>query len=83
MLNNIFKTLIMMSLLAQSTLAAQTFAFKYSYEGEKLSINQEATDYNSALTIAAKNCFSHFKSKTKSNHQKGVELIDVCANPRS
>lgn len=83
MLDTLFKTFVTFSLLAQTTFAAQTFAFKYSFDGEKLSINQEAPDYNAALTKAAKSCFSHFRSKAKSNHEKGIELIDVCANPRT
>lgn len=66
----------------QNALAAK-FDFNYSYEGEKLSVSQEASDYYQALEIAAKNCFKHFKSKTKSNQEKGIEVIDVCANPRS
>lgn len=70
-------------LVSQASLGSQTFDFKYSFEGEKLSVSQEAADYYQALTKAAKSCFRHFKSKTKSNSQKGIDLIDVCANPRS
>ena len=77
------KALFVFALFSQSALSAQTFDFKYSFEGERLSISQEAPDYNAALTKAAKSCFSHFKAKTKSNQQKGIDLIDVCANPRS
>lgn len=84
MLAGKLKALILLVLiLSEATLASQKFDFKYSFEGEKLAISQEAPDYYEALTIAAKNCFSHFKSKTKSNRQKGEDLIDVCANPRS
>lgn len=77
------KILLISTLISQLALSAQTFDFKYSFEGERLSISQEAPDYNSALTEAAKSCFSHFKAKTQSNQQKGIDLIDVCANPRS
>lgn len=82
-LNALMLVVISIVSLSETTLAAQKFDFKYSFEGEKLAISQEAPDYYVALTKAAKSCFSHFKSKTKSNQQKGVDLIDVCANPRS
>lgn len=83
MLAGKIKTLILLVILSEFTLASQKFDFKYSFDGEKLSISQEAPDYYAALTKAAKSCFSHFKSKAKSSHQKGIDLIDVCANPRS
>tara|TARA_B110001454_G_C12723232_1_gene436010 strand:+ start:15120 stop:15371 length:252 start_codon:yes stop_codon:yes gene_type:complete len=83
MLAGKIKTLILLVILSEVTLASQKFDFKYSFDGEKLSISQEAPDYYAALTKAAKSCFTHFKSKAKSSHQKGIDLIDVCANPRS
>ncbi len=70
-------------LFTQAGFGSQTFAFKYSFDGEKLAVSQEAPDYNQALEKAAKSCFHHFKSKTKSNFDKGIELIDVCANPKN
>lgn len=77
-------TLVFMFLtVGHNALAGQKFEFKYSFEGEKLAVSQEAGDYNKALEIAAKSCFRHFKSKTKSNKDKGIDLIDVCANPRT
>lgn len=83
MLTSRIKILVVIALLGPSAFSAQKFDFKYSFEGEKLSISQEAPDYYAALTKAAKSCFSHFKSKTKANQQKGIDLIDICANPRS
>ncbi len=83
MLTSKTKIIIAIALLSSSAFSAQKFDFKYSFEGEKLSISQEAPDYYAALTKAAKSCFSHFKSKTKANQQKGIDLIDICANPRS
>jgi len=83
MLNAKYKLLLVIFFLGHSAFSAQTFDFKYSFDGEKLSISQEAPDYYAALTKAAKSCFSHFKGKTKASQQKGVDLIDVCANPRS
>ncbi len=76
-------TVVATLLLSQLSLGAQTFDFKYSFEGEKLSVSQEAPDYYVALGKAAKSCFHHFKSKAKSNHEKSIELIDVCANPKA
>lgn len=74
---------LVMVFAGQSALSSQKFEFKYSFAGEKLSVSQEAPDYYEAIKKAAKSCFSHFKSKTKSNIERGLDLIDVCANPKS
>jgi hypothetical protein len=70
-------------LVGQTSLASQKFEFKFAFEGEKLAVSQEAPDYYQALERAAKSCFRHFKAKAKSNRDKGIDLIDVCANPKS
>lgn len=62
--------------------AAETFNFKYQFQGEVLTISQQGNDQNHALTIAAKSCFRHFKGNQKVNESKGLDIIDVCANPR-
>lgn len=75
--------ILLVFLAGHNSQATQKFDFKYSFEGEKLAVSQEAPDYYQALEKAAKSCFRHFKSKTKANHDKGIDLIDVCANPKS
>lgn len=75
--------ILIFSTFSQNGFAVQKFDFRYSFEGEKLAISQEASDYYQALEKAAKSCFRHFKPKTKSNYDKGIQLIDVCANPKA
>ena len=53
-------------LFGQMSLGSQKFDFRYSFDGEKLAVSQEAPDYYQALEKAAKSCFKHFKSKAKS-----------------
>lgn len=74
--------LLVILIFNQKGFAVQKFDFRYSFEGEKLAVSQEASDYYQALEKAAKSCFRHFKPKTKSNYDKGIQLIDVCANPK-
>lgn len=62
--------------------ASETFNFKYQFQGEVLTISQEGHDQNHALSIAAKSCFRHFKGNKKINESKGLDIIDVCANPK-
>jgi len=42
-----------------------------------------APSYNEAYERAAKACYSHFKDGKPLNEDKGLDIIDVCANPRS
>lgn len=64
-------------------LGAETYKFKYNFKGEVLTIKQEAKDPNQALSLAAKSCFHHFKKNQKLNESTGLDLIDICANPKN
>jgi hypothetical protein len=59
------------------------YSFKFKYEGENLVLLQKATSYEEAYEKAAQSCFQHFKGGRKVAEQKGLDIIDVCANPRS
>ncbi|MBX2986430.1 MAG: hypothetical protein KF802_00905 [Bdellovibrionaceae bacterium] len=63
----------------------QEFVFKFRLKGETLEVRRPATNYEEAFDKAADVCFKHFK-KSLGGHlseDQGLDVIDVCANPRS
>ena len=42
-----------------------------------------APSYDEAFEQAAKACYRHFKNGKRLTEDKGLDIIDVCANPRS
>lgn len=62
---------------------AETYSFKYNFKGETLTVKQEAKDSYQALSLAAKSCFKHFKKNQKLSETTGLDIIDVCANPKT
>lgn len=63
----------------------QTYVFKFSYKGEKLEVRRQVATYDQAFEQAAQTCFNHFKRnhEGKLTEDQGLDIIDVCANPRS
>lgn len=79
--------------LNKRTMAAdKEYTYKFNFKGDGLSVKLEAppltlkintSDYNEGLRIAAKKCFDFYKDKVDIlNEEKGLDVIDVCANPR-
>ena len=59
------------------------YSFKFNYAGETLEIRKPASTYEDAFEQAASECFKHFKGSGKLSEDRGLDIIDVCANPRS
>lgn len=59
-----------------------TYTFKFQYSGEVLEIRKPASSYEDAFDQAAQECFRHFKGAGRISEDKGLDIIDVCANPR-
>lgn len=71
-------------LFTQTSFAAiEGYSFKFQYKGEQLKVTQQASDEFQALTLAAKTCFKHFKNNKKLSETEGLDLIDICANPKN
>lgn len=70
---------------AWTATAPQTreYVFKYSLSGQALEIRKPASSYEDAYAQAAQQCFSFYKGKGKVSEDRGLDIIDVCANPRS
>lgn len=61
----------------------KTYNFKYKYNNETYEIRKPANSYEEAFDHASSECFKHFKGNQPVSEDKGLDIIDVCANPRS
>lgn len=86
------KTLLIIALMAFSCTSfawtskgapTKEFTFKYKLSGQTYEVKRSAASYEEAYEVAAQNCFDHFKGKGKVSEDRGLDIIDVCANPRS
>lgn len=59
------------------------YTFKYQLSGQTLEIKQAASSYEDAYDQAAQQCFNHYKGQGRVSEERGLDIIDVCANPRS
>lgn len=79
--------------LNKRTIAAdKEYTYKFNFKGDGLEVKLSAppltlkvttSDYNEGLRIAAKKCFDFYKDKVDIlDEEKGLDVVDVCANPR-
>ena len=59
------------------------YAFKFHLQGDTFEYKQNAGSYEDAFSHAADSCFKHYKGGRKLSEDRGLDIIDVCANPRS
>jgi hypothetical protein len=64
--------------------------FVYRMKTETFEFASTAPSYEDAFEKAASACYNHFRDNIKSqtrqqrlNEDQGLDIIDVCANPRS
>ena len=77
-------TLAALMVLSQNTLAntkVWTFTYKVSQK-ESFEIKKPAESKDQAYKLAAKECFQKLTQGTYPGESKGLEIIDVCANPK-
>lgn len=59
------------------------YTFKYQLKAEIIRLSIEANTYEDAFEKAASQCAKHFKGSQKLTEDAKLDIIDVCANPRS
>ncbi len=59
------------------------YVFKYKLAMEQFEVRRPASSYQEAYEQAAQDCFNHFKGSGPINENRGMDIIDACANPRS
>lgn len=59
------------------------YSFKFRMKGELFEVTQSSSSYEEAFERAAKACYQHFKGGRRISEDQGLDIIDVCANPRT
>lgn len=62
---------------------SQTYVFQFKATKAKgFSISQKASSKEAAFKLAAAACFRKLTGDTYPGEEKGLEIIDICANPK-
>lgn len=61
----------------------KSYDFKYQLKNDTFKYTRSAASYEEAFEHAADACFKHFKNGKRLSENEGLDIIDVCANPRS
>jgi hypothetical protein len=67
----------------ETTPLAKEYVFKYKLNGQILEVKRTAPSYEDAFQAAAQQCFNFYKGPGHVSENRGLDIIDVCANPRS
>lgn len=59
------------------------YNFKFKMVKDTFEYTQKAPSYEEAFEKAAQACYRHFKNGERLTEDRGLDIIDVCANPRS
>ncbi len=81
---SLFLTVFFTGTLAFSANAAKPYNFQFN-KASKLkvfSITQTASSKEEAYKLAAKECFKMLTGNKYPGEEKGLEIIDICANPK-
>jgi hypothetical protein len=63
--------------------AQKNYSFKYKMKAGTFDYERTAVSYEEAYEAAAMACFAHYKGNRHLAEEDGLDIIDVCANPRS
>ncbi len=62
----------------------KTFAFRFQpLNGESYTYETSSDSRDDAYEKAATACFQHYKKGRRISMEQGMDIIDICANPRS
>ena len=71
------------SLTSFATSSPKSFSFQYKAPKNKMfTISKQATSRDEAYKLAAKDCFQKLTGNKYPGEEKGLEIIDICANPK-
>ena len=76
--------ILSLSLTAVASADAQTksYTFKYKLNQQVFELKQIAATKDIAFKIAAKECFQKLTGGKYPGEERGLDIIDVCANPK-
>ncbi len=91
LLSNLFKAGFILLLLSQTSWAKgsneniavkKDYEFHFNFKGKDFSTSVTAANWDGALETAAKSCFKYYKGSRYVSEDEGLDIIDVCANPK-
>ncbi|AGH95565.1 hypothetical protein [Pseudobdellovibrio exovorus] len=79
----LFTGLISWGATETSATSAKSYNFQYKLPQSKtLTITQAAPNQEEAYKLAARECFKKLTQNQYPGEQQGLEIIDICANPK-
>jgi hypothetical protein len=73
-----------MSFASVNTKQDKTWTFSYQVSNsQSLKIQKAALTFEAAFKLAAKDCYQQMTHGKYPGEDKGLEIIDICANPKS
>lgn len=83
MKTTLFFTVLFTAFSAFSANSAKSYSFQYKATKFKaFAITQQASSQEEAFKLAAKECFKRLTGDRYPGEEKGLEIIDICANPK-
>jgi hypothetical protein len=76
--------LIAVLMMGLNTFAATSSekVYLFKFQGIQQPISMKATSKEAAFKLAAKECFSKLTGGKYPGEEKGLDIIDICANPK-
>jgi hypothetical protein len=81
----LFISVLFTALSAFSATTSPTKSYSFQYKAAKLkpfAITQTAATKDEAYKLAARECFKKLTGNHYPGEEKGLEIIDICANPK-
>lgn len=79
----LFLVLFTGQMLLAAASAPQAYNFRFTAAKNKtFSITQSATSKEEAYKLAARECFKKMTANRYPGEERGLEIIDICANPK-
>jgi glycogen synthase len=85
-MKTVFLTVLLATTTSYSMTNPQPKTWTFSYKAAKsqtFQIKKSATTYEEAYKSAAKDCFKQMTQGKYPGEDRGLDIIDICANPKS
>lgn len=83
MKTSLFITVLFTGLMAIGAQGPKSYSFQFKAPKSKVfAITQTAVTKEEAYKLAAKECFKKLTNNKYPGDEKGLEIIDICANPK-
>jgi hypothetical protein len=79
----IFSLVLTFTSMVHAAPSVKNYSFKYvAAKSNTFTITRTAASKDEAYKLAAKDCFKKLTGNKYPGEEKGLEIIDICANPK-